>query len=281
MMPNPQRTLPGRSGSAAARWSAVAMFFLAAAQASTAQVRVTLATIPESIPAIRPDGSQNSNERPGFRVEVLRAAGKTCGTTVNFMPVPWQRALELVKSGSVDGAFSASWSPERAAFGAFPLRNGVIDPTKAMKGYTYNLYVHPGSRLTWDGKAVSTNGGRKVIVERGSAGAELATRLGLEAVPVSGYLNMVRMLAERRADGLIGIDVHVEKQLAESPPLAASVKEVTPPLEARHGYVMFSKAFHTAHTALAECMWGALADIRSKPAYRELVKSYQNGEFAE
>lgn len=280
-MPIPGCTFSLRRGFPAARAMAVLGLLTLAAQVSTAQVRITLATIPESIPAVRPDGSLNPNERPGFRVEVLRAAGKTCGTTVNFMPVPWQRALELVKSGSVDGAFSASWSEERATFGAFPLRNGAPDPSKAMKGYTYNLYVHPGSRMNWDGKAISASGGRKVIVERGSAGVDLATRLGLEPVPVAGYANMVRMLAERRADGLIGIDVHVEKQLAESPQLAPNVKEVTPPLEARHGYVMFSKTFHAAHAALAECMWKALGDIRSKPAYRELVKSYQNGEFAE
>ena len=264
--------------------------FLAAATAliwgsqhAGAQVRITLAAIPEAIPAVRPDGSLNPNERPGFRVEVLRAAGKTCGTTVNFMPVPWQRALELVKSSSVDGAFSASWSEERATFGAFPMRNGVPDPAKAMRGYTYNLYVHPASRLGWDGKALTapTGSSRKVIVERGSAGVDLAARLGLEPVQVSGYANMVRMLAERRADGLVGIDVNVERQLAESPQLTPQVKEVTPPLETRHGYVMFSKTFYAGQPALSECMWKALADIRSKPAYRELVKSYQNGEFSE
>lgn len=250
-------------------------------QATTAQVRITLATIPESIPAVRPDGSLNPNERPGFRVEVLRSAAKACGINVNFLPVPWQRALEMVRTGAVDGAFSASWSQERASFGAFPLRNGAPDPTKAMKGYTYNLYVHPDSRLNWDGRAVASGGGRKVIVERGSAAVELAARLGLEPIPVAGYANMVRMLIERRADGLIGIDAHVEQQLAENPRLAPGVKEIRPPLEARHGYVMFSRNFHTAHTSLAECFWKALADIRSKPAYRELVKSYQDGEFVE
>lgn len=245
-----------------------------------AQVRMLLATIPESIPAVRPDGSLAPNERPGFRVEVLRAAGKACGATVSFAPVPWQRALEMVKSGTADGAFSASWSAERAAFGVFPLRNGNPDPSKAMKGYSYTLYLHPDSKLGWDGKAVS-GGGRKVIVERGSAAVELAARLGLEAVPVAGYPNMVRMLAERRADGLIGIDAHVEKVVQDTPKLADAVREIPLPLESRHGYVMFSKAFHSTHTIVAECFWKGLADIRSKPAYRELVKSYQHGEFVE
>lgn len=256
---------------------------IAPGHGSAAETRMTLATIPESIPAVRPDGSLAPQQRPGFRVEVLRAAGKSCGANVQFLPVPWQRALDMVRVGTVDGAFSASYSEERAGFAAFPMRNGAPDPSRAMKGYTYNLYLHPDSRLAWDGKAlaVPADSGRRVIVERGSAGVELATRLGLEAVPVSGYANMVRMLTERRADGLIAIDAYIDRYLAEHPHLSGSVRELRPPLEARHGYVMFSRAFHVANTKLAECFWKAVGDIRSKPAYRDLVRSYNNGEFVE
>ena len=162
------------------------------------------------------------------------------------------------------------------------MRAGKPDPSRAMRGYTYNLYVYPGSPMGWDGKAMSAPAAnRKVIVERGSAAVELATRLGLEPLQVSGYANMMRMLAEKRADGLIAIDAHVGKYLADNPQQASAVREINPPLEARHGYVMFGKAFHAAHAGLAECFWKALGDIRSKPAYRELVRSYQNGEFLE
>ena len=245
-----------------------------------AQTRMSLVTIPESIPAVRPDGSISTPDRPGFRVEVLRAAGKSCNATVSFVPAPWQRAMELVKSGTVDGAFSASWSEERETFGAFPVKNGTPDPAKAMKGYSYSLFVHPDSKLRWDGKAV-TGSERKVIVERGSAGIALATRLGLEPVEASGYANMVRMLVEKRAQGLVAVDVHVDRVLADDPRLGSSVKELQPALEAKHGYVMFGKPYYQANKALVECFWKSLAEIRAKPAYKELVRSYNNGEFVE
>lgn len=247
---------------------------------ANAQQKITLATIPESIPAVRPDGSITQPERPGFRVEVLRSAGKTCGLAVQFLPVPWQRAVDMVKSGSVDGAFSASWSEERAAFGMFPMKAGSPDPAKAMKGYTYSLFVHPGSSMTWDGKSVG-GADRKVIVERGSAGVGLATKLGLEPLEVSGYPNMVRMLAEKRAAGMVGVGSHVDKVLEETPALGKSVKEVQVPLEAKHGYVMVGKPYYQANSAAVECLWKALGDIRAKPAYRQLVMSYNNGEFEE
>lgn len=254
---------------------------LVAISPAGAQTKMTLVTIPEAIPAVRPDGTITTPDRPGFRVEILRAAGRQCGLSVGFMPVPWQRALELVKTGSADGAFSASWSEERAVYGVFPRRaSGEPDPAKAMKGYTYSLFVHPESRITWNGKTISGSD-RRVIVERGSAGVGLATKLGMEPLEVSGYLNMVRMLAEKRAQGMVAIDTHAERVLADNPKLAASVREVQPALDARHGYVMVGKEYYKANTAAVECFWKALAEIRSKPGYQELVKSYNNGEFLE
>lgn len=245
-----------------------------------AQTRVMLATIPESIPAVRPDGTISTPDRPGFRVEVLRAAGKACGATVEFFPAPWQRVLESVKTGAVDGGFSASWSEERAAYGVFPMKNGAPDPALAMKGYTYSLFVHPQSPLSWDGQAISGSN-RKVIVERGSAGIAIAKKFGLEPVEASGYANMVKMLAEKRAGGLVAVDVHVERVLADNPQLAAKIKELEPALESKHGYLMFGKAFYQTNKSLADCLWKNIGEIRAKPAYKDLVRSYNNGEFVE
>jgi len=140
--------------------SALCSFLLAAIGLSAAgwasvQVRIMLATIPASMPAVRLDGSIPPGERPGFRVEVLRAAAKSGGATVNIVSVPWLRALDLVKTGTIDGAFSTSWSQERSMFGVFTMRNGTPDPLPAMKGYTCELCVHPGSSLKGDGQGQS------------------------------------------------------------------------------------------------------------------------------
>ncbi|GAA5172016.1 hypothetical protein GCM10025770_37610 [Viridibacterium curvum] len=241
---------------------------------------MTLATIPESIPAMTTDGTMTNPDRPGFRVEILRSAGNQCGVSVNFVTAPWRRVLEQVKTEAVDGAFSASWSAERAQYGVFPLKGGVPDPARAMKGYSYILYLHPESKLSWNGRTVEGSN-RKVIVERGAAGVDIAIKLGLEPLENTGYATMLRMLARRRAEGLIAIESHVNEILAANPELVAEVKAQQPPLESLYGYVMFNKGFYQANTALVECFWKALGDIRSKPAYRELVKSYNDGKFLE
>lgn len=243
---------------------------------------ITLATIPNRIPAVRPDGRIDNPERPGFRVEILRSAGKQCGVGVNFAPVPWVRALDMVKNGGADAAFSSSYTAERATYGAYPLRNGVPDTKKAMNASTYRLYVHPDSRLAWDGKVVTGQmPDKKVLVESGSAAVDMAIQAGLEPLEVGRYSNMVRMLAEKRAAGMVAIDTHIEDILAKNPQLATRIKRQGPPFGFVHGYVMFAKPFYTANTELVECFWKALGEIRAKPSYETLVKSYNNGRFIE
>ena len=151
-----------------------------------------------------------------------------------------------------------------------------------MKSYGYSLYVSADSELNWDGKAVTGSGqNRKLLVEANSFGATLATQIGLEPMPVANYRSMVRMLAEKRAAGMLGIDTDVEQILAGDPTLATRIKKLQPPVGIQYGYVIFAKTFYAQNPGLVECFWTALAEIRSKPAYQDLVKSYNGGKFIE
>lgn len=241
---------------------------------------MVLASTPDSIPAVKANGKITTPERPGLRVELLRSAGKQCGVEVEFLAMPWVRALALVKSGRIAGAFSSSFSEERAEYGVYPMANNKPDPSRAMKGYTYTLYVHTDSPLRWNGKTV-TGADRHVIVERGSAAVELALKLDLKPVEVTGYQNLVPMLAAKRAPGMIGIESYVKTALALRPAWESQIQALSPPLEDKYGYVMFGRAYYTQHQALVECYWNALRDIRSKPTYRRLVESYNDGRFIE
>lgn len=243
---------------------------------------ITLSTIPNRIPAVRPDGSIETPERPGYRVEILRRAGKQCGVDVNFAPVPWPRALEMVKTGGAHGAFYSSYSEERTAYGAYPMKNGVPDTQRAMNSYTYSLYVHPDSKLVWDGRVATVRGSdRKILVERDSVAVKMVTQAGLEPVEIARYPNMVHMLAEKRAEGMLAIDQNAEEVVASDPQLATQVRKLGPPYQTVYGYVMFAKPFYAANTELVECFWTALGEIRRKPDYEALVRSYNNGRFIE
>jgi len=252
-----------------------------AQNASQAPVQtLILATVQDSTPAMRSDGQKIIMPRPGYRAELVQQAARQCNATATFTLAPWQRALYLVENNAVDGVFVASYTAERAAYAVYPLKSGSPDPTKAIKGYTYSLFVRVDVPMSWDGRNVGGRD-RRVLVERGSAGVGIAKRLGLDPIEIAGTDKMLPMLAEKRAGGIIGIDLNVEAELAKRPDLAASIKELKPPLEAKLGYVIFSKSFYAKQKDLVECFWSALGRIRITPAYLELVKSYSNGTQGE
>lgn len=258
----------------------VACTISAPAAGDVAQRTITLATVLDSSAAVRTDGQQVMNDRPGYRAELLQQAASLCKARVRFTLAPWQRALYMVEHGDADGAFATSFSTERSAYGVFPMKDGVPDPAKAVKGYAYSLFVHSGSSITWDGKSV---GGldKRVVVERGSVGADVARNAGLEPVEIGTTDKLVRMVAEKRVGGLVGIGSNIRAELKAQPELAGSIRELTPPLEEKFGYVMFSRRFYAGQKELAECFWSAIGELRTTPAYREMVRSYTGGKPGE
>jgi polar amino acid transport system substrate-binding protein len=251
----------------------------AARASDPAVTRLQLVSTPESIP-LRPDGQLAFAERPGFRAILLRDAGKSCGADVNFVTAPWPRALEMVRTGAANGAFAASYSVERAAFAAFPMRDGAPDPTRAMREQVYHLYAGTDAGLTTQDGQVKPQGVR-AIVERSSIGVAVARGAGAEPIEIGGYPSMVRMLAERREPALIGVDQHVQAVLRREPSLGSRLVKLEPALMRQHGYVVFNLAFHDRNRAFADCFWSAVATIRASERYRDLVRSQNDGDFIE
>lgn len=56
----------------------------------------------------------------GMDVEIITAAAEAGGAKVIFVLVPWSRALEMARKGTVDGVFGCAKNPEREAFLLFP-----------------------------------------------------------------------------------------------------------------------------------------------------------------
>lgn len=235
-------------------------------------VKMRLVTTPEFTAELRVDNGQLAQPRPGHRAELMIKAARQCGAEIEFAFVPWQRALLMVKHGDADGAFSSSFSQERAGYAVYPMAGNGPDTAKALKGYSYSLYVLHDSTIGWDGTIVSEPAG--VALERGSAAIALAESLQLPFVEVADNQTMLRMVAGGRIAGAIGITSDMDAVLANIPDLAGIIKKVTPALESKFGYAMVSKPFYAAHGKVTECFWTAIRDIRASAEHKAIVESY-------
>ncbi|MCA1909043.1 MAG: transporter substrate-binding domain-containing protein [Magnetospirillum sp.] len=260
------------------RWlcaSAGVCVLLIAAHAQADPVQMVLATTPKYTDEIRAvDGSLAAN-RPGHHAELMLQAGKQCGATLTFRFLPWQRALLEVKNGDIDGAFSSSYTPERATYGVYPLADGKPDPTRALKGYSYSLYVRYDARLDQDSHAI-TGPDRTVAVERGASVIPRLRDQGLIPVEIADNTTMLRMVAAGgRVAAAALMTEAADAILDTTPDLRNMIVKVEPPLEDKFGYVMLSKQFHSRHPAMSECFWTAMRDIRQTAEHAERIKSYQ------
>jgi polar amino acid transport system substrate-binding protein len=57
----------------------------------------------------------------GIEYELLKSTADTAGCSINLSQVPWARALEMLKAGTLDLLYGAGYSAERAAFAKYSL----------------------------------------------------------------------------------------------------------------------------------------------------------------
>lgn len=78
----------------------------------------------------------DKKELTGVDIEIFKLITKKAGMNVSFVELPWQRHLLYIKSGTVDIAFGASYTKERAetAYFSIPYRKELV-----------NLFVKKGT----------------------------------------------------------------------------------------------------------------------------------------
>jgi polar amino acid transport system substrate-binding protein len=57
----------------------------------------------------------------GLEYDLLKSTAKTAGCSIDLQQVPWVRALEMLKSGTLDLLYGAGYSAERAAFAKYSI----------------------------------------------------------------------------------------------------------------------------------------------------------------
>ena len=213
-------------------------------------------------------------KRPGWFVELSRRAAGDCGAKLDFVFMPWPRALQKVERGEVQAAFNSSYKADRAKYGAYPLNGGAPDESRASKKLIYVAYVMRGS----SNQALAVEDklqGLTIAAERQASIIPELKKRGASVYEVANDLTMLRMVANGRVDAAVGIEDNVQPILDQSPDLAQQIIKLQPPLQKRVGYVMFSKVFYTDHRELVECFWSTSAQLRQTEWFKSMRATYE------
>ncbi len=217
----------------------------------------------------------HNKDRPGWQIELFEEVEARTGVKFEYVFVPWDQALRLVRTGAAQAAFNSSYKPERAVYGAYPMRDGKPDPSRATVLYAYVLYAHRDSGITWDGQRIRGLDG-PLAVEKSAAILSQLGKLGVQTLELPNYEAMLSMVSGRRVQALAGVDQIVDTMLTTKADHFADIVKVEPPLQRRVGFLMFSKSFCASKSDVCEAVWNAIGEIRQTDAFKAMRASYEN-----
>lgn len=208
----------------------------------------------------------------GLNLVMLRAVEQRLALRILVERQPWRRCLQSLRDNLVDGAFKASFSPERQAFAHYPLRNGRLDEERRMLTESYHLYRRKGSAAVhWDGQNL-LSGERPVGAQ---AGFSIVPWLQAKGVRVDDGTRqaeaVLTKLVRERIDAAALQTQQAEHLIRKHPEWAPLLERLEPPLVAKPYYLLLSRSLVARDAALAERLWDAVAAVRESPAYQQAM----------
>lgn len=206
-------------------------------------------------------------DRPGLNIVFMNALAQKLGIKFDMQSRPWKRCLDELKSGEMDGLFSASFKADRLENGAYPMTGDKPDETKAIMLDGYTLYRVKGSAVNWDGKkltvagAVGAQPGYSIIDQLKSLGAKVDD--GSRSAD-----DNLRKLIAGRVDAVALITLEGENSIRNNPEFASKVEAVQPVLVSKPYYLMLSKQFVAKYPEYAKEIWSGVAAIRESADYK-------------
>ncbi|MFG0420146.1 substrate-binding periplasmic protein [Pseudomonas sp. zjy_8] len=222
----------------------------------------------DSYPWVMSDGS-------GLNKELLDLVQQQLGLQFTYVAVPWKRCLAGLQHGLYDGAFAASFKPERQRMGRYPLdAEGRPDTLRRLHSSRYTLYRRAGSAVSWDGRRFSHLNGRVGSLS-GFSIRDLLLAHGLEVDESSrDPLALLQMLEHGRIEAAALQTQRGDFVLQANPQLAQSIEKLPQLLEEKPYYLMLSNALLAHEPDLAERIWAEVQRQRESAVYRERRDAY-------
>lgn len=200
--------------------------------------------------------------KPGIAIEMIESAAKTCGVAVEFSRYPGGRLLALIGDNTIDGVALLSFSPERLAKAAYPMKGDAADPAYQMASLSYAFYVRSDSEVMWDGKSIHGLA-RPIGANLGWSIVEDLKKMQLPVEPAKDTQNNFNKLLLGRVDAVAMHTTIGDAYLTEHG-IAPRVKRLDPPISTKPYYLVLSRAWHDQYPDTAQCLWQSLAEQHEK-----------------
>ena len=175
----------------------------------------------------------------------------------SVIPIPWKRALNLLKRNKIEGVFNASFKSKRMKIGAYPFKNGKIDNSSGTHSSNYVLYKNKNSHLSWNGTKFK-NLKKKIAVERGFSIKTDLEKLGIKIREVKSSKHGFIMIKKRRLNGMVTLEDMGDLILEQNPNLKTDIIKENIPVKSKRYFLIFSHDLLKKNSTLANKIWGKI-----------------------
>ncbi len=202
--------------------------------------------------------------QPGFVLELIQQAAQATNIQLVLHRRPWKRCIQELTHNEVEGIFVSIYTPEREAWGRFPMREtdqGLQpNPQERIWTGTYAIFVHPDSQLQWNGETFSgTRFGLSAPL--GYVAHKKLADLGVLADSTYDVARGLKAVAYDRLDGYV-VESRIGEQTLAQLNLTHKVKTLPVAFMETDWYLPLSHAFVQRQPETARRFWQILGKVR-------------------
>ncbi|MBN3004190.1 transporter substrate-binding domain-containing protein [Chromobacterium alkanivorans] len=210
----------------------------------------------------------------GLDIQLIKQLQGALKRELFLHPMPWRRCINMLRQGKMDGAFAASFVPERSQWGLYPmLPGGAPDVSQRLHSSSYSLYRLKGTTVDWDGARLSSGMAPIGVQTDFSIGAFLRKQQVEIDDSNRDPLAILQMLRLRRLSGAALQTPRAEQILREHPELAEAIERCRLPLEEKPYFLMLSRQLAHREPGLPGRIWTELERQRESPAFLALQRA--------
>jgi len=227
----------------------------------------------QDFPTVMGNSDKVLDKNPGMGIDACRELEKKLGIKITIIRLPWQRCLESLKTGEVDGIFTASYKDERKEYGNFPEKDGKVDASRRYSSISYALYKNKGSNIGYDGnKFLNING--KVGAPRGYSIVDDLKKKGLEIDEGQNTKSDFLKLVNNRLAAVAALEQTGDYLLKKEAEFTGKIEKVLPIIVEKPYYFMLSRQFCEKNKDMSEKIWNAIRDIREDEKFQMKLGNY-------
>lgn len=234
--------------------------------AQTAPLDMTVCVFDEPFSSMTfPDGC-------GQSLELLRRASALQPVAIRQLVAARSQCMNRLRSGEVDATLAA-FTPERAAYGAYPMKGAQPDPGRSVGELDFSVWRRRGGTVAWDGRRFIGLGRQPVGTQPDLLHMPMLREMDIVVDDSASSVDQVfAKLAGKRVAAVV-------TERGEGGELIASkyrgqIEMLPAPFQKTPIYLAVNKAFYQKHQAQIEAYWQAIAQARHTPAFRRFIDEF-------